>query len=115
MVDDAGDFLGVSSQRGDHLFRGVLKHHCSLIGSSGEGPRGVPRHVQAEDPWHARTVKPLDTGRERKVTIPNTFSVDKRLFGNTHEGKNEIHNLAPNTCSVEKKLRGSSFQQYKIS
>ena len=45
VVDDASDFLGVSSESGHHLLRGVLKDDSSLIGSSGEGSRRVSRYV----------------------------------------------------------------------
>ena len=69
VVDDASNFLGVSSKSGHHLLRGVLKDNGSLIGSSSEGSRRVSRYVQAQDSWDTGTVQTLGRGGERESMV----------------------------------------------
>ena len=73
VVDHTCDLLGVSSESGHYLFRGMLKDDCVLVGSSSQSPGGVARDIQTQDARYTGTVQTLEGaeggregGRERE-------------------------------------------------
>ena len=60
MVDDGGDFLGVTLHDGDHLLRVLVEDHRILVVAAGNDAGGVTQaDVEGQDAGHAGTMQAL--------------------------------------------------------